>query len=246
MRRFAVAVAIFVFGIGNAAAGETSGLKILVYGATGKVGTYIVDEALQRGHFVTAVSRDPASITTHHPQLTAVKGDLLDLDSIRNLTAGQDVVIEAVRGVIGDQADPANSLQYRAARNIVQALSEAGPGAARFIHVGGSGSLEVEPGVYYAQKLPKLMLPKGLESEIIGQVWTLDFLREVPDVRWTYVTPPKNFTNGERTGAYRIGGDQLMEDEHGRSKISRADFAVALIDEAERAAHVRERISIAY
>ena len=90
------------------------------------------------------------------------------------------------------------------------------------------------------------MLPKALESEIIGQIWALDFLRGIDDVRWTYATPPKNLTNGERTGDYRVGGDAMLEDARGRSRVSRADFAVAIVDEAERAAHVNARFSIAY
>jgi putative NADH-flavin reductase len=68
----------------------------------------------------------------------------------------------------------------------------------------------------------------------------------VTDVKWTYATPAKNFTDGKRTGKFRIGGDQLMEDENGKSTISRADFAVALIDEAETAQHIRQRFSVAY
>jgi uncharacterized protein len=221
-------------------------LDILVYGATGEVGSLIVAEALARGHHVTAVSRHPEEIQLGAPNLEAARGDLLDKDSIRELVAGRNVVIEAVRGVIGDVGDPGNSLQYLAATNIVSVLREMGPDKPRFIHVGGAGSLEVEPGVVYAQKLPKIALPKSLESEIIGQVWTLDFLRGVTDVEWTYATPPKHFTSGERTGVFRIGGDRMLEDEHGRSRVSRADFAVAVIDEAERAEHVRQRFSVAY
>jgi putative NADH-flavin reductase len=112
--------------------------------------------------------------------------------------------------------------------------------------VGGSGSLEVEPGVLFAERLPKIILPKGLEVEILGQILALEFLCKVDNVKWTYVTPPKSFSNGPRTGTYRIGGDRALEDERGRTRLSRADFAVALIDEAEQAAHVRERISVAY
>jgi hypothetical protein len=112
--------------------------------------------------------------------------------------------------------------------------------------VGGSGSLEVEPGVVYADKLPKVLLPKNLELEIAGQVLALDYLRTVTDVEWSYATPAKNFTNGARTGVFRIGGDQLLEDSRGRSRISRADFAVALIDEAENADYIRQRFSVVY
>jgi putative NADH-flavin reductase len=231
---------------GPAAAGETRPLDLLVFGATGEVGTHIVDEALVRGHRVTAVSRDAARITKRHENLSAAEGDLLDPASIDRLLEGHDVVVSSVRGVIGNPADPANALQLISAKNIVAALRRLGHDAPRFIHIGGSGSLEVEPGVLYAQKLPKILLPKDLESEIIGQVWALDFLRGVDDVRWTYITPARNLTNGKRTGDYRVGGDRALEDRRGRSRISRADFAVAVVDEAERAEHVNERFSVAY
>ena len=80
---------------------ETGPLRILVFGATGGVGTHIVDEALDRGHRVTAVSRDPSSITKQHENLVAARGDLLDPESIERLLREQDVVIASVRGVIG-------------------------------------------------------------------------------------------------------------------------------------------------
>ena len=88
---------------GHAAEATSAGsLKILVYGASGKVGTHVVDEALNRGHVVTAVSRDPARITKTHHKLTVVQGDILDTESISNLAAGQDVIIISVRGVVGN------------------------------------------------------------------------------------------------------------------------------------------------
>jgi putative NADH-flavin reductase len=148
-------------------------LEILVYGATGKIGSQAVVEALDRGHRVTAVSRDPSQIELRHENLTAAKGDLLDLDSIRELAVGRDVVIVSVRGVIGRSKTPESALQYIAARNVVEALREIGGAAPRLIHVGGSGSLEVEPGVLYADKLPKLFLPKKMELEVSGQVLAL-------------------------------------------------------------------------
>ena len=221
-------------------------LNILVYGATGKIGTHIVTEALDRGHAVTAVSRNPTRITRRHQNLSAVKGDLLDTDSIRCLAAGQDVVIISVRGVIGDSKTPESALQYIAVRNVVDALREMGDGAPRLIHVGGSGTLEVRPGVMYADKLPRLFLPKDLELEIQGQILALQYLRAVDDVNWTYATPPKNLTNGRRKGSYRTGGDRMLNDERGRNLVSRADFAMALVDEAESAAHNMRRFSVAY
>jgi putative NADH-flavin reductase len=221
-------------------------LKILVYGATGKIGRHVVHEALNRGHRVTAISRDPSRVTRTHNSLSAVKGDILDPGSVAVLVAGQDVVVISVRGIVGKSKDPHETVAYIGATTVVNTLRAMGDDAPRLIHVGGSGSLEVKPGVLYADQLPKIILPKKLELEIAAQVLVLDYLRTVSNVGWSYATPAKNFTNGKRTGNFRIGGDQLMEDARGRSRISRADFAVALIDEAENAKYDQQRFSVAY
>ena len=91
-----------------------------------------------------------------------------------------------------------------------------------------------------------MMMPRSLRQEIGGHVLTLQYLRTVDDVRWTYISPAKKFGPGERTGLYRIGGDQMLKDANGKSVISMEDFAVALIDEAENSRHVRARFSVAY
>jgi putative NADH-flavin reductase len=226
--------------------GGSHSLRILVYGATGKIGSLVVDEALHRGHSVTAVSRNPSRITQQHENLSAVAGDLLDSDSIASLANDQDVIIISVRGIVGKSKKPENAIQRIAVEKVVNVLRAIGDDAPRLIHVGGAGSLEVKPGVLYADKIPKVFLPKSLELEIAGQVLALEYLRTVTDVGWSYATPAKNFTNGKRTGTFQIGGDQLLEDARGKSRISRADFAVALIDEAENAEHVKQRFSVAY
>jgi putative NADH-flavin reductase len=236
-------IALILFGYG-VQAGEP--LDIVVYGATGEVGSEIVQEALNRGHRVTAVSRDPASMKKQHPKLEIVKGNVLDPDSVASIVAGRDVVVLSVRGVIGDSGQAESALQFLAAEKLVDALYPITDHPPRLLHIGGAGSLEVRPGVLFADTLPALFLPKNLEIEIAGQILALEFYRKVDDVRWTYITPPRNFTNGPRTGQYRIGGDRMLEDREGESRLSRADFAVAVIDEAERNAHERERISLAY
>lgn len=220
--------------------------KILVYGATGKVGSQVVNEALNRGHYVTAISRDPSKISVSHKHLSTAQGNVLDPENVAGLVAGQDVVIVSVRGVVGKSKDPKDAVVFRAVENLVLALRNIDEAAPRLIHVGGSGSLEVKPGVLYADTLPMIFIPRKLQTEIEAQVLVLEYLREVTDVDWTYATPPKNFTNGKRTGIYRIGGDQLLESPNGRSRISRADFAVALIDEVENPKHIKQRFAVAY
>ncbi|MDH3508493.1 MAG: NAD(P)H-binding protein [Gammaproteobacteria bacterium] len=244
MRRvlFTGLAVLLAAGIGRA----EQALDIVIYGATGEVGSHIMGEALQRGHRVTAVSRNPASVEMQHSNLSAVRGDLLDKASVGATVTGKDVVILSVRGVIGDAGTPESALQFIAAEMLVDVLFPMGESAPRLIHVGGSGALEVEPGILFAAKLPKILLPKDFEVEVLGQILALEFYRKVDDVNWTYVTPPKNFTNGPRTGVFRIGGDRALEDSRGRTRVSRADFAVAVIDEAEQAKYPRQQISVAY
>jgi len=225
---------------------RVDGLKILIYGASGKVGTHVVDEALNRGHVVTAVSRDPSRITQTDANLRGVQGNILDTESISSLAAGQDVIIISVRGVVGKTKDPGDTVARLGVEKVVDVLRELEGDAPRLIHVGGAGSLEVKPGVLYADTLPKIFLPGKLELEIAGQVLALQYLKTVKDVSWSYATPPKNFTNGKRTGVFRIGGSQLLENSRGRSRVSRADFAVALIDEAENDEHAMQQFSVVY
>lgn len=241
--RFIVGYLVLLLPAAGAHAAEP--LDIVVYGATGEVGSHVVQEALDRGHRVTAVSRNPATVEMRHANLSVVKGDLLDRASVAATVAGKDAVILSVRGVIGDSGSPESALQFLAAEMLVDVLFTLDD-APRLLHVGGSGSLEVEPGVLFAQKLPKILLPKNLEIEILGQILALEFYRKVDDVTWTYVTPPKNLTNGPRTGVFRVGGDRALVDSRGRTRLSRADFAVALIDEAEQARYPQQRISVAY
>jgi putative NADH-flavin reductase len=236
-----------LLGAGHAAAeSEPNSLRVLIYGATGKVGRQVVTEALNRGHLVTAVSRDPSRITQIHDNLTTAKGDVLDTQSVASLVAGQDVVIISVRGVVGKSKNPNDAIPRIAVENVVKALRDMDEAAPRLMHVGGSGSLLVKPGVVYADTLPMIFVPRALQTEIKGQVLALEYLRTVSDVDWTYATPAKNFTNGKRTGVFRIGGDQLIESASGKSRISRADFAVALIDEVENAQFIRQRFSVVY
>jgi len=243
-------ILIFVFGHSSDSQAETStNLKIIVYGSTGRVGSRIVTEALSRGHSVTAVSRDSARVVQSHDNLLPVRGDILDRESVDELILDHDVVVISVRGRVGNSRDPEQTVQRVGAEVLVDAMRAIGDEAPRIIYVGGAGSLYVEPGVVYADSIPRiarLMMPRSVRQEIGGHLLTLDYLRGVEDVRWTYVSPPIKFGPGERTGVYRVGGDQMLMDEDGRSSISMEDFSVALIDEAENGEFIGQRFSVAY
>lgn len=245
---FVVFMAVFFAGTTLASDSASSGadsLKLIVYGATGRVGSRVVEEALNRGHRVTAVSRDPGRVEKKHENLSAVKGNVLDPESVAALVEGQDIVVVSVRGSVDKSKKPEKTVHRLAAEVIVNVLRDMGAGAPRLIFVGGAGSLEIKPGVLYADKL-SIFIPGFVRQEIAGHVLTLDYLRGVDDVRWTYISPAKKFKPGKRTGNYRIGGDQMLKDARGKSKISMEDFSIALIDEAENSKFIGERFSVAY
>ena len=247
-RLLAIVITVFfaasVFATDSNSSGADS-LKLIVYGATGRVGSRVVEEALNRGHRVKAVSRDPGRLTKKHENLQAAKGDVLDPGSVAKLIAGQDVVVVAVRGSVDKSKKPERTVHRMAVEVIVNVMREMGELAPRLIFVGGAGSLEVKPGVLYADKL-SMFIPGFVRQEIKGHVLTLEYLRGVDDLRWTYISPAKKFKPGKRTGSYRIGGDQMLKDARGKSRISMEDFSVALIDEVENPKFIGKRFSVAY
>ena len=219
-------------------------LKFIVYGATGNVGSRVVSEALNRGHQVTAVSRNPSKVKKQHENLLVVQGDILDSQSVAELVTDHDVVVVSVKGSADGSKDPEQAVHRLAADVLITTLRNLGDSAPRLIYVGGAGSLEVEPGVLYADTVK--FVPKSIRQEINGHVLTLEYLRTVDDVAWTYISPAKSFKRGKRSGNYRIGGDQMLVDKKGKSKISMEDFAVALVDEAENSNFIGTRFSVAY
>jgi putative NADH-flavin reductase len=225
--------------VANGAAFAAEPLEVVVFGGTGAIGQRIVREALDRGHHVTVVSRDPSRVKEKHERLTAQQGNVLDSAQVAKIAAGKDVVISAIG------ADRANNPDYdiyrKAAQSLVSALRTLGAKAPRLIVVGGAGSLEIAPGVLLVTKIPE-----QYRREVLGQKDALDYYRTVKDVQWTYFSPAGSIAPGTRTGKFRLGGDQLVTDESGNSKISTEDYAVALIDEAEQPKHTGKRFTIAY
>ncbi|KNB49240.1 NAD(P)-dependent oxidoreductase [Streptomyces caatingaensis] len=215
--------------------------KIALFGANGMIGSRVLREALDRGHQVTAVVRDPSKVTVEHPALTVVTGDVLDPASVAAVAEGQDVVVSAVGGGSGDGPGHLATIKP-AAESLVAGLRTLGDAAPRLIAVGGAGSLRTPDGkqVWDAEGLPEFLL-----QIMHAHGDALDFYRTVTDVRWTNVSPAATIEPGERTGTYRTALDDLVVDENGKSRISAQDYAVALIDEIEKPQHVGERFTVA-
>jgi putative NADH-flavin reductase len=216
-------------------------MRVVLYGATGMVGTRILKELLSRGHTVTAVVRDPSKLKAQN-NLTIEKGDLLDADSIAKLAKGSDVVVSSYGPPSGAQGpDPAKVSQLvDAVRTLISGVRRAG--APRIIMVGGAGSLEVSPGLQIvdAPTFPDAYKPIALAHRDAFYV-----LRE-SDLNWTYFSPAMMIQPGERTGKFRLGKDALVSDEKGNSSISAEDYAIALVDEVEQGRHTKQRFTIGY
>ncbi|AJT66930.1 NAD(P)-dependent oxidoreductase [Streptomyces chattanoogensis] len=213
---------------------------IALFGANGTIGSRILDEALSRGHQVTAVVRDPAKITTTHPNLTVTTGDVLDAASVAAVAKGRDVVVSAVGG---GGAEGHVATIRPAAESLVEALRGLGDAAPRLISVGGAGSLRTPDG---KQVWDKEGLPEFLLGIMHAHGDALDYYRTVSDVRWTNLSPAATIEPGERTGSYRTATEDLIIDAEGASRISAEDYAVAVVDEIERPQHVGERFTVGY
>lgn len=212
-------------------------MKIVLFGASGTIGSAIATEALSRGHQVTAVVRDPTRVGLSHEALSLVAGDVLDPSKVVTLVAGHDVVACAV-GPRLPEDEP--RLVVDAARSLIDGLTRAGVN--RLVVVGGAGSLEVAPGV---QLVDTPEFPTAWKPIALAHRDALAVYREA-DLDWTYISPAALIRPGNRTGQYRTGTDQLLTDQGGESRISVEDYAVAFLDEIEKKRSVRQRMTVAY
>ncbi|WP_019546474.1 NAD(P)-dependent oxidoreductase [Streptomyces sulphureus] len=214
--------------------------KLAVFGANGTIGSRVVREALDRGHRVTAVVRDPSRFHEAHRRLTVVTGDVLSEESVVRAAEGEDAVVSAVGGGDG----PGHRALIRpSVVSLVEGLRRLGTRAPRLIVVGGAGSLRTPDGtrVWDAPGLPD-----AVRQIMHAHGDALEYLRTVDDVRWTNFSPAAEIAPGDRTGRYRTGLDDLVSDTGGTSRISAEDYAVALVDEFEEPRHPQERFTAAY
>jgi len=211
-------------------------MKLAIYGAAGMIGKAITAEALKRGHRVTALVRTPGKLPPN-PQLTEKKADAADEPQVAEMVAGHDAVICAISP--RNEAGPA--LLSKAAHALIAGLKKAG--VKRLLIVGGAGSLEIGDGKVL---LDSPHFPPEYKVEALAGAEALAVYRAERGLDWTFISPPAVIAPGQRTGKFRVGGDQLLSDAKGESKISVEDYAVAMLDELEKGAHLQKRITVAY
>lgn len=209
-------------------------MNVVVYGATGNSGSEIVKELLARGHKVTGVARNVEKLKDV-AGVTAKSDDLSNVDAVAAIIQGADVVVSAYQ----PPADDTDKL-VDVTKLEIEAVKKAG--GPRLVVVGGAGQLEVAPGVTLIKSgyLPAEYLPIAVSHEKAAEVL------KGSEINWTYIAPAAYFVPGERTGRYRTGTNNLVSDEKGESRISFADYAIALVDEIEKPKHEKALFSVGY
>jgi len=212
-------------------------MKIAVLGASGWIGNHIVKEAKSRGHEVVALVRDADKYDDSNIEVRQF--DLLDNNAdLFRAVKGVDVVISAV----GGRAAGNHDIVKNTAQKLLSELPQAG--VDRLLWVGGAGALEVSPGVQL-MTIPEF--PAEYVPESIALAEALDvFCNTNSTLNWTFIAPAADIFPGEKQAPYRIGGEQLLVDDKGNSRISVSDYAVAMIDELEAGQYPNQRIAVAY
>lgn len=210
-------------------------MKLVMFGPTGMIGSRIVNEALSRGHMLTAITREPSRFSVDHEKLTVVAGNALDSASVSDLAKEHDAVLSAT-GPGGSSAE----VIVKAAHALIQGLSRAG--SRRLVVVGGAGVLEVAPGVQLADT-PQLVEAYRPLAFAHRQAYNL---YKASNLDWTFVCPAAEIAPGDRTGKFQVGADQLLTNTQGESRISVEDYAIAFIDEVEQPKYIHRRMTVAY
>ncbi|HSV80375.1 MAG TPA: NAD(P)-dependent oxidoreductase [Ramlibacter sp.] len=212
-------------------------MNVTLIGASGFIGSALLKEALARGHRVKALVRRPEQIAPQ-ADLQAVKADVFDADALARQVRGSDAVISAFSG--HSHGDVRNDY-LRGLQAIVQASKSAS--VPRLLVVGGAGSLFVAPGL---QVVDTPDFPDQWKGSALGARDGLDYLRTQQQLDWTMLSPAALIQPGERTGQFRLGKDDLLQDAQGQSRISLEDYAIAMLDELETPAHRQQRFTVAY
>ena len=213
-------------------------MKLALIGASGFVGAAVLQEALDRGHQVTGIVRNPTKLP-QHPALNAVAGDAYNAEALAALLKGHDAVIHAFNPGWGTADIRERFIQ--GSQTIIAASKQAG--VQRLLVVGGAGSLYVAPGL---QLIDTPDFPAEYKEGAEGARQALNLLKAETALAWSFISPPALLQPGARSGQFRIGGDQLLMNGDAPAQISVADLAVAIIDELERPHHLRQRFTVGY
>jgi uncharacterized protein len=202
--------------------------KIAIIGATGRAGSQLLEEALRRGHSVVAIARNTDALPARDG-VSVKQVDALNAEALQQAVSGCDVVISAAH------------FATLPAAAVLGPVKKAG--VKRLLVVGGAGSLLLPDG---SRVIDSQGFPAEYKAEASAGAEFLEALRQERELDWTFLSPSAEFVETERTGTFRLGQDHLLVSAEGRSWISFADYAIAMIDEVEKHQHPRQRFTVGY
>lgn len=216
-------------------------MKVALIGATGFVGSHLLQELVNRGFEVTAVARSVDKIPVKDGKPKAVAADVTDVKALTSVLKGNDVVLSAFNpgwsnpNIYNDFMKGSEAIQ--------QAVKEAG--VKRYVMIGGAGSLYIDG----QQIVDGADFPESIKPGATAARDYLDVLKKEKDLDWTMFSPAINMHPGiktGRTGKYRLGTDEPVFDKDGESVLSVEDLAVAVVDEIENHKFSRQRFTAGY
>lgn len=201
---------------------------VALVGASGRVGSKITEELASRGHTVTAIARNPEKIPVAEG-VTPVAGDFQNPQELAKLLKGHDAIIGSIPFITGESEKMLEAVRLS--------------GVKRYLMVGGAASLRTETGekVVDALDLPEEWMPPIREG-----MRTYELIQKEDSLDWTFFSPAVMIEAGERTGKFRLGKDHVVKNEQGESRISFADYAIAMVDELEQGNSIKARFTIGY
>ncbi len=218
--------------------------RVVIFGASGRIGGHIVDEALRRGYAVTGVSRNPARLAGKYEGMAVAQADILDRARLRELVREHDVVLVSVGGK-PESPDPARYIAAQAAHSLIEVLSEFGAQGPRVLFVGNLYTLKGKDGLTFLEA-GRAEPSHPNYPMFVGHQLALDAFRASQGVNWTVAAPPNGLRFKGRTGKVRWGGDELLYNEDGTpASISPEDFAYAMLEELEAGRYLRQRYTVA-
>jgi uncharacterized protein len=202
--------------------------NIALIGATGNIGSRVLEEALARKHTVTAITRDPRKVTAR-AGMAIRAGSTTDAPALVKILKGHDIVVVSVKWNEND------------VRRVIDTIRKSG--VKRALFVVGAGSLLRKDGKRHYD----YMSEKGVQPPTsLPALQAYEEILKIDDLDWTAISPPASIPAGQRTGKFRRGLDKLIENSKGESRISREDFAIAIVDEIEKPKHTRKRFTVGY
>jgi putative NADH-flavin reductase len=214
-------------------------MNIFIAGANGGIGRRAVEQALQAGHRVTALVRDPAKLPLVHPNLTIVKGDIMQPETFAHQMEGQQVVLSALGVSGGLLSDKPTTLYSQGNANLLKAMEQYS--VKRFVCISAS-ALDISPVIPWYFRLAAKYIVQKLLKHMYADLRQMESIVKVSKADWTIIRPPQ-LTDGPLTGNYRMAVNQFLKN---CLKISRADVAHWMLNNLYNETTYRATVEIAY